>query len=98
MSEEYSITLRQSETAWIMDLVGDITIAAQGTLDQVYAAIVAALGQTLVINFKAVDYITSNGLAIVGSVVFRAGVPGGHDASPDQAVSHDGVGELCRGV
>lgn len=72
MSEELTIRLRQSENACILDLAGDVTIAAQDDLNRAYQTAIQAGARTVVINLAGCDYVTSNGLAIITALLTQA--------------------------
>jgi len=72
MSEELKINLRQLGNAWIIDLIGDVTAAAQGALDQAYQHITQANAQNLIINFAGSDYVASNGLSLIAGMLIQA--------------------------
>lgn len=72
MGENLTITLRRRENAYILDLVGDVTIAAQDDLDRAYRTAIEAGPQTLVLNLAGCDYVTSNGLAIITALLTQA--------------------------
>lgn len=72
MENELKINLRQRDEAYIIDLVGDLTIAAQSTFDQLYLTIAQAGAHTVVINFAGSEYVTSNGMSVLAGLIFQA--------------------------
>jgi anti-anti-sigma factor len=72
MDDELKINLRQRDNACVVDLIGDLTIAAQGAFDQLYLAIAQTGAHTVVINLAGSEYVTSNGMSVLAGLIVQA--------------------------
>jgi anti-anti-sigma factor len=58
-------TLRESPPLFVVDLEGEVTAGAEGPLTAVYEQASARGARRLLLNFAAVDYVNSAGIAAV---------------------------------
>jgi anti-sigma B factor antagonist len=65
-------TLRQAGATTILDLSGEIDGFADETMDDAYARAAATEPQRLLLNFVAVDYINSTGIALIVAILAKA--------------------------
>ena len=65
-------TVRQEGTTTILDLSGEIDGFADAAMDDGYARAAATNPQRLLLNFTAVDYINSTGIALIVAVLAKA--------------------------
>jgi anti-anti-sigma factor len=65
-------TVRQLDDAAVIDLSGDIDALAEGELTDAYEAAVAKKPRTIVLNFGAVGYINSTGIALIVGLMASA--------------------------
>src|SRR6266511_4953113 len=69
---EFRASVRQRAGATVVDLHGQIDMAADGPLAAAYAE-AAGLGPgAIVLNFEEVDYINSTGIALIVGLLARA--------------------------
>ena len=64
--------VRQEGTTTILDLSGEIDGFSDAAMDDAYARATAARPQRLLLNFAAVDYINSTGIALIVAVLAKA--------------------------
>ncbi len=64
--------VRQVEATTILDLSGEIDGFADAAMDEAYARATADNPQRLLLNFAAVDYINSTGIALIVAVLAKA--------------------------
>ncbi len=62
----------------VVDLFGDIDVAAQGTLNRAYAEANRREPSAIVLNLAEVDYINSAGIALIVSLLTQARKAGCH--------------------
>jgi anti-sigma B factor antagonist len=72
MQAPVTVTRRAAGEAVVLDLRGDVTTAAEGPILAAYEALAAEGCQRFVLNFTAVEYINSSGIAIVINLITRA--------------------------
>jgi anti-anti-sigma factor len=72
VADEFRATVRQRDDLSVIDLDGDIDIAADRRLREAYAEASAAGPTTLLLNFERVGYINSTGIALVVELLARA--------------------------
>lgn len=63
--------MRQRDGIAIVDLRGEIGAEAQAALDAAYEEAVAGGARRVLLNFEAVDYINSTGIALIVGVLAR---------------------------
>jgi anti-sigma B factor antagonist len=63
--------LRQVGDAAVLDLAGEIDAFADERLDTAYAEATAWQPQRLLLNFAAVDYINSTGIALIVAILAK---------------------------
>lgn len=63
---------REQPRAVILDLRGEINADAEESLNSAYAEAEAARPNTILLNFAAVDYINSTGIALIVGLLARA--------------------------
>ena len=66
------VHIRQQNNRAILDLEGDINAGSADTLTAAYQTASAASGNPIVLNFSAVDYINSTGIAVIVSLLAQA--------------------------
>jgi anti-anti-sigma factor len=64
--------MRQVEATTILDLSGEIDSFADDAMDTAYARAAATMPQRLLLNFAAVDYINSTGIALIVAILAKA--------------------------
>ncbi len=64
--------VRQEGTTTILDLSGEIDGFSDAAMEDAYARATAARPQRLLLNFAAVDYINSTGIALIVAVLAKA--------------------------
>ncbi len=72
MNEELQATVRELPTATAIDLAGDVTSFADARLHSSFAAASAHGRKYIILNFAAVDYINSAGIAAVIAILAEA--------------------------
>ena len=71
---EFAAQVRQEDGVAVIDLTGDVSAAAEQTLLEAYAE---AGGEPVVLlDFSAVDYINSTGIALIVGVLAQARTSG----------------------
>ena len=68
----FSDTLRHGGAAAIVDLVGEINGTAETVLQTAYAGVIASDARVVLLNFSAVDYINSTGIALIVGLLVEA--------------------------
>ena len=68
----FQVQIRYKAGMAILDLQGDITIAAEDALDEAYSKAENSTITFILLNFYAVDYINSTGVALIVSLLARA--------------------------
>lgn len=68
----FHITVRAARTYAILDLVGEISAQADAPLQQAYQAALAQKPAALILNFSAVDYMNSTGIALIVGLLAQA--------------------------
>jgi len=58
-------SVRQNNGAAIIDLKGDINAFGEATINAAYAEAAQTGSKTIILNFGAVDYINSTGIALI---------------------------------
>jgi anti-sigma B factor antagonist len=66
------VQVRHQPSAAIIDLRGEINAAAESSLNDAYAAAEARNPQVILLNFSAVEYINSTGIALIVGLLARA--------------------------
>jgi anti-anti-sigma factor len=69
---EFRATVRRRDGASVVDLHGQIDVAANGPLGDAYAEATARGPGLVVLNFEHVDYINSTGIALIVGLLARA--------------------------
>jgi anti-sigma B factor antagonist len=69
---EFGATVRRRAGASVVDLQGQIDMAADGPLGAAYAEAAAQGPGPIVLNFEHVDYINSTGIALIVGLLARA--------------------------
>ena len=64
--------VRQEGTTTILDLSGEIDGFSDAAMDDAYVRAAATNPQRLLLNFAAVDYINSTGIALIVAVLAKA--------------------------
>ncbi len=72
----FDASVRQRDASAVIDLFGDINAAAKHGLDAAYADAIAAFPDRVLLNFGAVDYINSTGIALIVGLLARARAEG----------------------
>jgi anti-anti-sigma factor len=72
----FAATVRQPmlqlQGSVIIDLHGEINSGVEAVLNQAYADAEAVQPETIILNFSAVDYINSTGIALIVALLARA--------------------------
>ena len=68
----FSATMRQANGAAIIDLHGEINVAAEAALHMAYAEAIQSQPGRLLLNFGDVDYINSTGIALIVGLLAQA--------------------------
>ena len=71
---EFAVELRREDGVAVLELSGDVSAAAEDGLSSAYAAVVAE--SVVVLDFAAVDYINSTGIALIVGVLAQARTSG----------------------
>lgn len=61
----FEATVRYENSAAILDLSGEINSFAEEQINQAYSEAAASDTNTIILNFKEVDYINSTGIALI---------------------------------
>jgi anti-anti-sigma factor len=69
---EFAATVRHHHGTGIIDLRGEIDLAADGPLGSAYDEAAGADPKAIVLNFAGVDYINSTGIALIVGLLARA--------------------------
>lgn len=86
---EFGAQLRQEDGVAVLDLTGDVSAAAEQTLLEAYAK---TAGEAVVLlDFSAVDYINSTGIALIVGLLAQARAAG-------QEVQARGLAEHYREI
>jgi anti-anti-sigma factor len=72
MSDEIQVSIREQDSATIIDLVGDVTTFAEDAINQAYQSASKDGADNIIFNFRENDYINSAGIAILIGVVTEA--------------------------
>ena len=83
MSTEYTLhaSARGSPPVIVIDLVGGLTATAESALDDAYAAAGALGARAILLNFEAVDYLNSAGVACLIRLMSQVRGAGQHLAA-----------------
>jgi len=68
----FEATVRHDKSTAIIDLSGDINAFAEAGLDAAYARAVTADPAVILLNFEAVGYINSTGIAVIVGLLAQA--------------------------
>ena len=71
-AKPFSASVRHDRSVAIVDLGGEINGAAEGSLQTAYAEATAPDPRVVLLNFSAVDYINSTGIALIVGVLAQA--------------------------
>lgn len=63
---------RPSHRAAVIDIVGDVTGAAEATLMDAYAKASAAGASSIILNFSELEYMNSSGIGLLVTLLVRA--------------------------
>ena len=66
-------TVRNQGELVMVDLMGEISAAAEEALNKAYEQAMQSNPGTIVINFSGVDYINSTGIALILNLLVKAG-------------------------
>jgi anti-sigma B factor antagonist len=69
---EFGAEVRQHDGTGVIDLRGEINLAADQALQAAYEAAARGDPKTIVLNFAQVDYINSTGIALIVGLLARA--------------------------
>jgi len=69
---ELQTTVRRAGDAAVIDMRGEIDGGADAAMDAAYATAQHEQTATIVLNFEAVDYINSTGIAVIVGLLSRA--------------------------
>jgi len=72
VTQQFEAHVRQEPSGVIIDLVGQIDSQAEEALNTAYAEADATAKQVIVLNFSAVEYINSTGIALVVGLLAQA--------------------------
>ncbi|HEY1297615.1 MAG TPA: STAS domain-containing protein [Chloroflexota bacterium] len=72
MLNDLEVRARQAPPMVVLDLHGDVTAAAQEPLMEAYIQAANQDVRTILLNFEAVDYLNSGGIAAVIALISRA--------------------------
>jgi anti-anti-sigma factor len=72
MTQPFHAALRQAQNLAIIDLQGEINAFANQELMAVYEQAEKVASQTILLNFKQVNYINSTGIAIIVGLLKKA--------------------------
>jgi anti-sigma B factor antagonist len=75
-ASQFEAAVRRSNGAAVIDLRGDINSLAGPALDAAYDEAVLLDAERLLLNFSAVEYINSTGIALIVSLLARARATG----------------------
>jgi anti-anti-sigma factor len=71
-ASEFGAEVRRHNGTGVIDLHGEIDLAADGRLDAAYEEAVRDDPAAVVLNFAGVDYINSTGIALIVGLLARA--------------------------
>ena len=71
-SQNFTATVRQENGKTLIDLKGEINAQADQALSQAYAEAEQLNPEVIVLNFTAVDYINSTGIALIVGLLAQA--------------------------
>ncbi len=72
MSDAIQVSIREKDSATVIDLVGDVTTFAEDAINQAYQTVSTDGATNIIFNFRENDYINSAGIAILIGVVTEA--------------------------
>ncbi len=75
-AREFQAKVRHRPGVGILDLSGEIDLAAEATLSTAYEQALAQDPPAVLLNFEGVDYINSTGIALIVGVLARARTQG----------------------
>lgn len=67
---QFGVEVRRAEGAAVLELSGDLSASAEGTLHPAYAEVRAE--PVVVLDFAGVDYINSTGIALIVGILAEA--------------------------
>jgi len=71
-ARKFEARARHRDGLAVIDLSGDIDRSAESALDAAYAQATAGTDAPVLLNFSAVEYINSTGIAVIVGVLARA--------------------------
>ena len=71
-AQEFEAHVRERDGSSVIDLRGQIDGFAEEPLERAYAQAAANAPLTILLNFRAVDYINSTGIALIVGLLARA--------------------------
>lgn len=71
-SSPFEAAVREHDGLSIIDLRGDITADATAALDAAWRTVASARPERVMLDFTAVDYINSTGIAVIVGLLARA--------------------------
>ncbi len=71
-AREFQARARQRDGLAVLDLQGDIDRSAEAALEAAYVEATSGSTGPVLLNFSAVDYINSTGIAVIVGVLARA--------------------------
>ena len=72
----FGAIVRSHDGVAVIDLSGEVNAGADAQLDAAYSEAVATGASSVLLNFEAVDYINSTGIALIVGVLARARADG----------------------
>ncbi len=71
-NKPFATQLRKTGQTTVIDLQGEINSLAEAELTRAYHAAAAGSGSTITLNFSAIDYINSTGIALIVGLLAKA--------------------------
>ncbi len=68
----FGATVRSHDGVAVIDLSGEVNAGADARLDAAYSEAVATGATSVLLNFEAVDYINSTGIALIVGILARS--------------------------
>ncbi len=69
---ELRATVREHDSAAVIDLSGDVDASAEDALNAAYAEATGTGSNTVVLNFEGTEYINSTGIALIVALLAQA--------------------------
>ncbi|MDQ6778424.1 MAG: STAS domain-containing protein [Actinomycetota bacterium] len=71
-TSELQVAVRKLGTTAVIDLIGDVNASADGALSEAYAQATGDAVRAIALNFEAVQYINSTGIALIVGLLAQA--------------------------